>query len=112
MSQMKMIPFFKGILSILDKEAQGTIIRGGDCNCVLNMTVDKLPLEHRPPSKKSKAAKYVLEELELVDSCRAKNPSTFFSKVHGSYPRIDLVCISRQSLHKVYECVIEPITLC
>ena len=107
--------FFKDIASILAREAKGTIILGGYFNCVLNAKLDKLPTDHGPPSRKSKAAKHMLEELGLVDSWRAKNPTTkdftFLSTVHESYSRIDLICISKQSLHTIKECVIEPITL-
>ena len=77
--------------------------------------MDKLPSHCGPPSRKSKAAKHMLEESGLVDVWRAKNPTTkdltFLSMVHRSYSRNDMICISKQSLHKVRECVIEPSTL-
>ena len=91
--------FFKDISSILAREVKGIIIvvGGGVQNCVLNLNLDKLPLVHGPPSKNSKAVKYMLEELGLVDSWRAKNPKTrdftFLSGVHGSYSRINMICI-------------------
>lgn len=57
----------------------------------------------------------MLEELGLVNGWRAKTPTTidltFLSTVHGSYSRIYLICISKQSLHKIKECLIEPIML-
>lgn len=107
--------FFREVASILAAESRGTILYAGDQNCVRCGKTDKLPADKGHPSKKSKALNHLLKELGLVDSWRAMNPKTkdftFMSAVHGSYSRIDLICISKQSLHKVVECVIEPITL-
>ncbi|KAF7641859.1 hypothetical protein LDENG_00270150 [Lucifuga dentata] len=107
--------FFKDLASILAKEAKGTIILGGDFNCALDMKLDRLSSEHGSSSKKSQAIKHMLEELGLVDIWRAMNPRTkdftFLSNVHGTYSRIDLICISKQDLHKIENCTIEPITL-
>lgn len=36
---------------------------------------------------------------------------TFFSKVHRSYSRIDLFCVSKKEAYRVKECHIEPITI-
>ena len=68
--------FFKEMASVMAREARGTIILGGDFNCVLNVKLDKLPSNYRPLSRESKAAKHMLEELGFVDVWRAKNPTT------------------------------------
>ena len=40
--------FFKDIASILAREVKGTIILGGDFNCVLKAKLDRLPTDHGP----------------------------------------------------------------
>ena len=60
-------PTFFEVASVTAREARGTIILGGDFNCVLNVKMDKLASDYGPPSRKSKAAKHMLEELGLVD---------------------------------------------
>ena len=41
--------FFKEVASVTAREARGTIIIGGDFNCVLNVKIDKLPSDYGPP---------------------------------------------------------------
>lgn len=107
--------FFTHIASILAKFAKGMIILGGDFNCVLDRNKDRLPPENNAPSRKSKAVKYLLQELGLVETWRALrgnvNDFTFFSNVHRTYSRIDMICISRQEINRVTDIKIEPITL-
>lgn len=107
--------FFTDIAGVLAKESKGMIILGGDFNCVLDLKQDKLPPEHTIPSKKTKALKYLLGELGLVETWRALKPNskdfTFLSNVHGTYSRIDMICLSKQDLHRVTDVRIEPITL-
>lgn len=89
----------------------------GDFNCELDTKQDKLPPEHGAPSRKSKALKYPLEELGLVISWRAlnshvkKNYLLITCTVHGSYSRLDMICASKQDLHRVLHSAIGPITL-
>lgn len=106
--------FFIEVASVLAKDSKGVIILAGDFNCVLDPKQDKLPPEQGRLGKKTKVLKYLLEELGMIDSWRAYNPQgrdfTFFSNVHGSYSRLDIL-ISKRDLHRVVQSGIEPITL-
>lgn len=107
--------FFMKVSAIVAKESKGIIIFGGDFNCVLDLKQDKSPPDHGILSKRSKAAKYLMEELGLIDLWRTFNPQTkdftFYSNVHRTYPRIDMICISKHDLHRITDVKIEPITL-
>ncbi|KAJ0059923.1 hypothetical protein NL108_015598 [Boleophthalmus pectinirostris] len=107
--------FFTKVASVVAKESKGMILCAGDFNCVLDPKKDRLPPDYGIPTKKNKAANYLLEELGLVDVWRVFNPQvkdfTFYSNVHGSYSRIDLICLTKQDIYKVTEIKLEPITL-
>ena len=107
--------FFKKVASLLADKAEGIILIGGDFNCVVRQTMDRLPKEVGPLSKKSTTLLTMVEELGLVDIWRHLHPRekefTFMSQVHGSYSRLDMFLISGTDLHRVNECNIEPITI-
>lgn len=107
--------FFKEIATLLAENAKGIIIVGGDFNCVVNQRIDKQPPVLGPQTRKAKALCNMIEELGLTDIWRLQHPRdmdfTFFSKVHKSYSRIDLFCVSKQDAHKVTDCHIEPTTI-
>lgn len=106
---------FKEVAQILAGNTKGTIILGGDFNCVISNFIDKFPFEQKYQISKYKAVNNTIEELGLVDIWRVKNPKTrdytHFSRVHKSYSTIDYFCISKQEAHSVDECYIEPQTL-
>lgn len=107
--------FFKKIASELADKGEGTIVTSGDHNCVLNGRIDRLPAEKGPRSKKTITALGMLDGLGLVDVWRHLHPKekdyTFRSQVHGSYSRIDMICMSKVDIHRVTQCEIGPITL-
>lgn len=107
--------FFKELAQILAGNSKGIIILGGDFNCVLNRYMDKFPFEQKYQVLKSIALKNMLEELGLVDVWRVKNPKvrdyTHFSRVHKSHSRIDFFFVSKQEVHRVLDCHIEPQTI-
>lgn len=88
--------FFKEFSALLTTKADRFIIAGGDFNCVMNHKMDKYPYEERPVSQKAKILPSLIEEMGLIDIWCQSHPKecdyTFFSKVHGSYSRIDLFC--------------------
>ena len=91
------------------------IIVGGYFNSVQDGIRDRLPSEKAPQSKKSKTLNSMITELGLVETWRSYNPkgkdSSFSLNVHGSYSRIDFICLSNQYIYKIVESHIEPITL-
>ena len=74
------------------------IIVGGDFNTVHIGKLNRLPPEQGPTSKKSKVLNNVVKELGLTDPWRNNNPRgkdvTFYSNPHGSYSRIDFLCVT------------------
>lgn len=91
---------------------KGWLLLAGTFNCIQNYKLDRLPAEHSPHSKKSKALAAMMNELGIIDTwCFKHSRMKYFffssSKGHGSYSRIYLFCISKQYLHKVEKCSVE-----
>ena len=88
---------------------------GGDYNCVLNQSMDRLPAEKGPRSRKSVTVRGMMDGLGFMDVWRYHHPRdrdyTYGSQVHGSYSRLDMFLVSKADAHRVTECKIEPITL-
>lgn len=107
--------FFKAIASKLADEGEGIIVVGGDYNCVLNQSMDRLPAEKGPRSRKSVTVRGMMDGLGLIDVWRNHHPRdrdyTYSSQVHGSYSRLDMFLVSKADAHRVTECKIETITL-
>lgn len=107
--------FFKNIASLLADKAEGIILIGGDFNCVLRASVDRLPPDFGPRSRKSLSLCALMEELGLVDVWRRLHPKekdfTFFSHVHCSHSRLDMFLMSGVDSYRVTECTIEAITI-
>lgn len=103
--------FLKNIASLIADKSEGIILIGGDFNCILSRTLDRLPTVTGPVSKKSKTLRAMMDELGLVDVWRHLHPRdkefTFKSQVHGSYSRLDRFLISGTDIHKISECNID-----
>ena len=76
--------FFKDISSTLTSFVEGTLLVGGDFNCILNQYLDKYPLDYGNISRKTRILRSLIEEMGLVDIWRQKHPKdrdyTFFPK--------------------------------
>lgn len=107
--------FFQNMASIVADKGKGIIIVGGDFNCILNRTQDRLPKDVGPKLKKSITLQGMIEELGLVDIWRSLHPRerdfTYMSPVHGTYSRIDFFAISKKDSFRAMESKIEPITI-
>lgn len=59
--------FFKKIASKLADEGRGIVVVGGDYNCVLNLSMDRLPAEKGPRTRKAATVLGMMEGLGLID---------------------------------------------
>lgn len=82
---------------------------------MLNQQLDKQPFESGPMPRKAGVLRGMMEEMGLVDVWRQKHPKErdyrFFSKVHGSYSRIDMLCMLKGDVYKATSCHIESISI-
>lgn len=58
------------IASLIADKAEGSILIGGDFNCVLKASVDRHPADFSPRSKKTFTLCALMDELGLVDVWR------------------------------------------
>lgn len=107
--------FFKSIASLIADKSEGAILVGGDFNCVLRASVDRLPADIGAISKKSVTLCAMMEELGLIDVWRHLHPKdrdfTYFSQVHCSHSRIDMFLISGTDSYRATQCNIDAITI-
>lgn len=59
--------FFKKIASKLADEGKGIIVVGGDYNCVLNSSIDRLPAMKGPQTRKAATVLGMMDGLGLTD---------------------------------------------
>ncbi len=85
--------FIKKILSLFLDKSEGLLLIGGDWNCVMSQSEDKLPAATNPCTRMSKALRGHCIELGQIDVWRHLYPSgrnyTFYSNRHLSYCRVD-----------------------
>lgn len=73
--------FFKNIASLIADNAEGTVLIGGDFNCVLRAAVDRLPADFGPRTRKTLTLSALMDELGLIDVWRqnkGKKTDNFF----------------------------------
>uniref|UniRef100_A0A803K7H0 Reverse transcriptase domain-containing protein n=1 Tax=Xenopus tropicalis TaxID=8364 RepID=A0A803K7H0_XENTR len=106
--------FFTKVFELLTLHAQGTIVVMGDFNLVLDPRLDRSQHTTNPISIPPKFLKQLLQETSLIDIWRILHPGdidyTFYSPVHNSYSRIDLILISQWQLPNVKDASILNIT--
>lgn len=99
--------FYQKLSEKIISFSEGTLICGGDWNCVLNHTKDTTSLK-RHKNNKSKALNLLIKEVDLCDVWRELHPLekdyTHFSVVHKVHSRIDIVLINRSDKHRVIDC--------
>lgn len=100
---------------MIAEKAEGIILIGGDFNCVLRPSVDRLPADFGPKSRKSFTLCALMDELGMVDVWRRLHPKekdfTFFSHVHCSHSRLDMFLMSGADSYRATQCSIEAITI-
>lgn len=91
----------------------GLTLLGGDCNCALDINLDK---SHRPSNIQSNNGAMLasmLDDVNLVDAWRTLNPLakdfTFYSNPHNSFSRIDYFFLAPEYVGQVNECNIGSI---
>lgn len=84
------------------------LIIGGDFNLVLDPNMDRSSSSSKPLSSAAKALKRELTDLNMIDVWRAKHGHrreySYYSHVHNSYSRIDMVFIHAGMEHLVTSC--------
>lgn len=98
----------KAFSDLLDT-ASGTVIVGGDFNCLLNPLLDRLPPKNCPPSNQSKTLSALCEELVFSDVWRIyplQTYLTFYSPPHKCYSRIDYFFVPSVILQYISRCFI------
>lgn len=93
------------LISQLMEKAEGIIIIGGDFNFVLDKNMDTTTPKTIQVSKDKKKFKEMMQKCQLVDIWRLLHPSeknfTFYSKVHGSYHRLDYFLINQRGVNTI-----------
>lgn len=102
--------FFKNIVTLIAEKTGGTMLIGGDFNCVLSNRMDKkLPLFSKLLGS-SKILKQMKEEMGLVDTWRHIHPRkrdyTLYSNPHPSYSRIYYFFVPKNETYRVLDCKI------
>lgn len=109
------ITFLSGALEQLDKFAEGILLIGGDLNTVLNPVVDASSATSYLSFVKLNRLKKILFRHQLIDVWHFLHPKdrdfSFFSHVHSSYTRIDLLFVPHCYLDRVRKADIGSITI-
>ena len=97
------------------ERAAGDSFVGGDFNCHLNPSLDKLPSDISPPSKRARVLTNICVDIEYCDVWRQLHPTdsefTFFSAPHKSHTRIDYIFIPSSKMSLALSCTIGNIVL-
>uniref|UniRef100_A0A669AV81 Reverse transcriptase domain-containing protein n=1 Tax=Oreochromis niloticus TaxID=8128 RepID=A0A669AV81_ORENI len=101
--------FYQKLSEKIISFSEGTLICGGDWNCVLNHTKDTTSLKRRK-NNKSKVLNLLIKEVDLCDVWRELHPLekdyTHYSVAHKVYSRIDFFLINRSDKYRVTDCSI------
>lgn len=80
---------------------------GGDCNCLINPLMDRLPFGAQATSKQSKQIICLCEDLDMWafgGHHPADKEFTFFSNLHKCYTRLDHFFAPKQLIGSVVSC--------
>lgn len=95
-------PFLSHVCSLLRPHQRGTLLLAGDSNVTLNPSLDKYPLDHKPPSAAAKSFSQSLQNCDLIHIWREFHPLsrdyTHYSHPHHSHSRIDHMFVLRKHL--------------
>ena len=99
--------FFENFFSQLQDFKEGKILLGGDFNCVPDLALDKTRKWNATPLRNyhSRILNKCLQEQGLVDLWRTLYPTakdyTFYSAVHKTHSRIDLILASQNLIQNI-----------
>ena len=102
-------PFFETLFSVINKEAEGIWICGGDINVTLNYNLDSTST-HKNKKIVNKYINTMMAEMGIIDVWRELHPLqrdySHYSAPHRMYSRIDVYFMSKEDRHRVKECEI------
>ena len=102
-------PFFETLFDLINKEAEGIWLCGGDINVTLNYNLDTTST-NRNKKQINKYINTMMSELGIIDVWRELHPLerdyTHYSDPHQMYSRIDLYLMNKGEIHRVKECKI------
>lgn len=101
--------FFTNISSTLLEQTDSPLVVGGDFNAVVNPALDKSHSE-TTTNPSSKLLNEFITELNIMDLWRIQN-TTFFSKRHKTFSRIDYIFLSPSLISSNSSISILPILL-
>ena len=100
---------YEKIFDVINKEAEGVWLCGGDVNLTLNYNLDTTSI-NRSKEHISKYVNIMMAELGIIDIWRELHPMerdyTHYSAPHQMYSRIDLYLMNKEEVHRVKECKI------
>ena len=107
--------FVSQVFSLFADWINENTVVAGDFNCYFSSVMDKLPSVQNSMSRRARAIVNTCDELNLVDTWRGLHPNdkafTFYSGVHKTSSRIDLVFTPKISLSNIESCTIGDIII-
>lgn len=109
------VDFISKTMKKLEKLRKGILILGGDFNLTLDPEMDTSSGKTVLSFRAQRHLKKSLRELHLVDSWRTlhgrERDYSYYSRIHNTYSRIDLLLVDQFDLHLVKTSVIGSITI-
>ena len=105
--------FFENIINIIENIPNDNRVIGGDFNLVLNLDLDKKGGRHQTHNKSQAVIHTWMEDTDLIDIWRVKNPNLFKFTWHKNNPnpifcRLDFFLISFGISSLIKTCDIRP----
>lgn len=107
--------FLSNVISDFVNLTSDHLIVAGDFNCILDPSMDRLPVHNLTISKQAKRLLSLCQDIDYSDVWRCLHPLntefTFFSHPHKSYSRLDYFFVPSINISRVSSCSIGNIIL-